>query len=651
MAALDELAEVYDFSKYHHIFDASNSDELVICHNLDGTVRSRVYDLEWDFRGLIDSGLNAKKVVSFKNIDIKFRRDIQFSLYLILKRVKKRVGVGTILTLRNCLFRICKYIGSSKWGKLDDERCFTQLKESFRKHNLGQDTVYHTLLVVNSLFYAELCGRFIDKPNVLAKKLYCKKQRKKQHIALPEAMMTTLLKEALDYIDFYYDKRFKINQANAHYRNELEKYLKVNPPGNFPRWSKNNGIDIDWGYINDRQQHKASELQGDKRKKAPLIGSIQVACLIVVCAFTGARIGEVLSFRPDDYHEIEFDDMIVSILGGYNTKNQEAGLRSKECYPTVPIVKKALELAYDVTQFLRISYLENLNFVEDKAQKAVLKAEAESTFISTSIGVDLKSYLLGDTFNKIRKFANRVGLKASESDVADFNLLNPTRKGELVLGSPLISLSAHSLRRTFAVFLVRNRLTDLLTLRYAYKHRNLAMTSWYTNNADLAAQYDLVMDKELLSLVQTTNEELLADELFYIFNEAETLSGGEGERILGERNAYQGTVYMSMEQIKDQLKTGKLSLVEHPYGHCTERSCMRICSIAECDNKIVTREKALEQAKVRDRLISKFQSLNTGVVYGHLILQKIAVEIESIEKTLTAHKLSFATFNEKIKAA
>ena len=66
----------------------------------------------------------------------------------------------------------------------------------------------------------------------------------------------------------------------------------------------------------------------------------------------------------------------------------------------------------------------------------------------------------------------RKGSIELKADVDEFDLLNPTRKGTLHVGGFLPKLSPHDFRRTFAVFLVRNKLGNLMTLKLKIKGLN-----------------------------------------------------------------------------------------------------------------------------------------------------------------------------------
>ncbi|MBF4318004.1 site-specific integrase, partial [Vibrio anguillarum] len=134
----------------------------------------------------------------------------------------------------------------------------------------------------------------------------------------------------------------------------------------------------------------------------------------------------------------------------------------------------------------------------------------------------------------------------------------------------------------------------------------------------------------------------------YIYNEAETLAGPEGKRILSLRANAKSTIYLSRDEIAQQVQEGRLSIIEHPTGHCTNPSCDRICDMTICQYKVVTKEKAIELEKMRDRLITKYTKMDEAKVNQPNILSKFYFEIRSIEKVLDEHNLSYVKFSADI---
>ena len=81
---------------------------------------------------------------------------------------------------------------------------------------------------------------------------------------------------------------------------------------------------------------------------------------------------------------------------------------------------------------------------------------------------------------------------------------------------------------TFAVYLVRNKLSSLLDIKYQFKHMNIAMTSWYANQANIASYLDMMIDNELQDEIAGENKNYMTDIFYHLYNEAETLAGPEG---------------------------------------------------------------------------------------------------------------------------
>ncbi len=66
-----------------------------------------------------------------------------------------------------------------------------------------------------------------------------------------------------------------------------------------------------------------------------------------------------------------------------------------------------------------------------------------------------------------------------------------------------------------------------------------------------------------------------------------------------------------------------------------------------CQYKIVTKDKALVLATVREKLIEKYTSLIYSNIDIPNVISKIYFEIRSIEKTLKEHKLKYKVFRKE----
>lgn len=224
--------------------------------------------------------------------------------------------------------------------------------------------------------------------------------------------------------------------------------------------------------------------------------------------------------------------------------------------------------------------------------------------------------------------------------------MNPTRSGEIKVGDK-VHVHPHAFRRTFAVYLVRNRLATLLDIKYQFKHMNIAMTSWYTNQANIASYLDMMIDNDLQDEIAGENKNYMTDVFYHLYNEAGTLAGPEGKRIKNLRAEGDSTIYLSKEEIRKQVEEGRLSIIEHPGGYCTNPDCDRICDMTVCQYKVVTIEKAKSLVTVRDKLIIKYKEIYSSGIDIPNIMSKIYYEIRSIEKILSEHNLGFVAFSKE----
>lgn len=200
-----------------------------------------------------------------------------------------------------------------------------------------------------------------------------------------------------------------------------------------------------------------------------------------------------------------------------------------------PNCKKALELAYDMTEYSRNLHKESLEnalcdgaISRDKYDLSI--SELTSSFIGLKLNKEIRESYLLDTSNGLN--IEDIDIMASDEDIEDFEILNPSWEGKLLLNGTLPKFSPHDLRRSFVVFLVRNNLGNLQTVKYQLKHKNINMSDWYANNAAIARMEGVLLDQELFNMVQEESQELAVDVFDDIYNESEVLSGGGCKDIL-----------------------------------------------------------------------------------------------------------------------
>ena len=285
--------------------------------------------------------------------------------------------------------------------------------------------------------------------------------------------------------------------------------------------------------------------------------------------------------------------------------------------------------------------------------------EAQSAFLAVRPNKKTGSYL-SKTVGKIVNIMQSFDIVATQSDVDEFNKLNPVREGQLKLGGFLPKLSPHDFRRTFAVFFRRYNFGTVASIKFQYKHENINMSDYYANNARLQAMSDIMLDKELLTILHDEGVNLGVDIFNEIYNESSFLSGMGGERITQDKfdKLKSGhNIYMNREEIEKLVKNGTLSVVKLPTGgYCMNATCSRVCGIGQfsaeitpCTHQVITDNEAKTILRQNNRLVKSFKELNNGDPFMKSILIGMKQKIKRNEITIKQHQLKFEEFNDSIQ--
>lgn len=622
---------------------------------------SRVYDDTWDYTARNES----LRTVGFTAVPEIHRANIQRYVGKLLKynmdkSTDNHVSVSQVSKWNQILHSISKYWGKSDFSLLSNNSEWRKFKSSI-KGRYVQSTMDSIASTINTLNAAGLLDRYVKFSEL---RVLANNKGSKQYIAIPSTIHAKVLQRVIDTVETYHPHRLEISAAmskgiklrDSELANELSK-LHVS---SLPKNKKN--------VLNNRvarQAHKLGEAIPEYRfdQTGKWVHDILKDCLMCVDLFSGARKTELLSFSHNSYHVIAG----VPVLQG-KTYKANKGVAKTETWVTHPIALKALELAYDMTQYARDIHKAVLNDAFDNGDITIDAyqrgmRQLSSAFIGTSMAMDSygkvqRAYLLVlDSGLNLAKF----GIVATPEEVDEFNFLNPDWYGEMAVGGSLPKLSLHDLRRSFAVFLVRNRLGNAQTIKYQFKHKNINMSHWYANYAQLARAEDLLMDESLMIEANEAMEELAVEAFDDIYNGSENLSGGGSKDIMKEKEECLGrgeTIVMSREEIKALVKNGSKSIVLLPTGgYCTNSECERLCSIESfaaedkpCSHLVITDKSAKGMAAQRKRLIKAFTDMNDMGDYAYSrILVGYKEKICHIEHTLKDHKIPFEPFTQQIK--
>lgn len=617
--------------------DFQDAENYVVTTDANGNAVSYVFDDEWDFSQSRNfSDVTEQRSISFKNISLNLKKEIQSTLAIFVKKYPKQ-SVNTLIYKRGHLIRLAKSLGSTNWSELDNDLVFRHFKSNVKKHRYSTATIQGTLVTLNQLSLLKLTSRYIADIKTNSKKLACNnKVEKLQHIAIPEAMATNIFSCAEKIIEKYHPFRKEISAAYSYYYQAREKFINENPNVNSKEF---------WALAGKNLKHNISIEGFEVRSNSNDLDLIKTACMIIIVGYSGVRHGEGLSIPRDGYDEKTYHEFVIPFIRGFITKPNESGKATEEAWITHPIVKNALELLFDCTEFAREIYRKK--YSDNTTKLKVI----EAGLLSTNIPYHEKNVLWSTTSLNtwLNKFLRLFDIRATAKDVIEFNKVNSSRKGQLKEDGYLPKLSSHDFRRTFAVFLTRNKLGNIMTLKKQYKHLNVLMSQWYANGSNLAADLDIKVDGGLQELIGEANILIMTETAFEVFN-SPTLSGEEGERIDKERSkeSYSGSIYLSKKELERQIRAGDLSIVEHPTGYCFNPSCSRICSsnlsTVTCKHEAVTKEKAQDLASTRIRLISKYNNLLVCGGEYRSIRNLIFTEIKAIEFTLSKHEIPFDPF-------
>lgn len=638
-----------------------------ISFNKQGEGVSLRYDDKWDFTSLGQ----ARKNILFTSINEIHRRNVQDVLLLILEDFKEQSASGSfsVNTLNNCLSSISSIVrhwGNSNFSLLSQDKEWNKLKYNLRDHyslaSLRQIGITINKLsglgVIEGQYFSEIDCRALkslDKPD-------------KQHIALPINIHAQLLAQVYSNVEKYHPHRHAISEVmKAGFERvsiEKEKELAKGTHDESSNKFRKNVYGRVHTFIRQLAKEKCIPDFHYRLDGYWLINLLK-DCLVCSVFFSGIRKMELLRTNKESY-EVD-DNTGISTLVTMHSKPNE-GIPIKDVWHTDPIVEKVLELAYDSSDFARAFFLKQIdaqlsNGQISQDQHEAYQSELNGVFIRVALHERNRGKVMPDYRMSIENGLGleRYKIEATEDDVDEFNLLNPDWDGKLKQGGTLPKLSLHDLRRSFAVFLVRNQLGNTLTVKHQFKHLNLRMSKWYANYAELARDKSNRMDEALFTGINDAIEDACVDGLDDIYNHTSVTSGVEGERISErkrERLQKGEQVYLSRNELRSLLRSGDKSLVILPTGgYCTSRHCERLCSMdmiteqkKNC-GRVMTDKGAKRQARERNGLITAFRGMNeledsalSTILVGH------KKKVLFIEQTLEQHNIPFEKFTDRIKA-
>jgi integrase len=637
-----------------NLITSIEQDNPFVTFDTSGNGVSRLDSITWDFTSQKE---NTKKI-SFENISDTHRFNIQSYLYAAIqyerdKSSSNHVAVSKVRRWRDNLKVISDIWKKSNFSLLSEKHEWKTFKKDIKgRYSLSALKVMFSTL--NTLYDAGVISRYFKYSEVAG---LANESITKQHIAMPPLIHAQVLEKISSTINKYHKYRHQISSI-------MEDIVAIYEIERIKESKKPSVSKHAHSYINMRVNTRIKRLDHDIPDfkfylDGRWVNKILKDCFISTGLFSGARKNELLSLNPTSYQVKKG----IPTLTGLSSKGNE-GVPIKTIWTTHPIVKKALELAYDMTEYSRNLHKDSLEnalcdgaISRDKYDLSI--SELNSSFIGLKLNKEIRESYLLDTSKGLN--IEDINIMASDEDIEDFEILNPSWEGKLLLNGTLPKFSPHDLRRSFVVFLVRNNLGNLQTVKYQLKHKNINMSDWYANNAAIARMEGVLLDQELFNMVQEESQELAVDVFDDIYNESEVLSGGGCKDLLELKHEALGKgerIVMSRDEIRSLVKAKSLSIVLLPTGgYCTNSSCERLCGLSDfeaedkpCGHGVVTDKGAKKMARERNELIKSFRELNAMCDYAlSSILAGYEEKILVIENTLKSHNINFEPFKERIE--
>lgn len=635
----------------HPLPDSSELETKVVTLDKEGNPRSLIFDDHWNFNDMELKGVGKNATVTFTSVPTKHRRDIQLTVYNYLETHKakyKRTPTANVLdNFRYGLSIIAELIDGCNWGQLSQLHTRSAFLKSFRRwitqNEIGRGPVTTVLTSIRKLTELGLCNQPISKDEFDPSSL---PRKGKQHIAIPMGIYQQILNDAIAAVEIYHPHRHSISRIMAKAHNVSNEIKEAHLTSELSAGR----VSFKCSKAAQSIPHKIPNFH--VRLDGSAINRLYEQCAIVLLSFSGMRIGELISLTNKSYSVKNG----IPVLQGETTKGTK-GKPTTTTWQTHPISKLALELACDMSQYLRAIYKQQMADSDQNSNEKLLK-EINSAFICTKPQAAMSNYVSRDISDRLNK---QVCLKylASENDVSEFERLNPTRMGELKPNHPLPKLTSHDFRRTFAVFFKRYGFGGASGIKFQFKHRNINMSDYYANNANLQAMDDILLDNDLLDVFKEEDVTIGVDIFDEIYNESETLSGGGGERIAQDKfNRLESghQIYVDRSELEILVRNGTLSVVKLPTGgYCTNTDCSRLCGITEfaaekkpCDHLVITDNEAKNIKRQTKRLISTFRGMNNLDLLNKSILTGLKQKIKLNEKSLLNHGLSIEPFTDEI---
>lgn len=408
------------------------------------------------------------------------------------------------------------------------------------------------------------------------------------------------------------------------------------------------GVETAYSKINTLHDVKAYAKKHRVTERRALVEfkAIEGACFMALSAFTGMRISELTQIDSTSYKEVELDGVMLCTLRSWTSKLEK--LPREDVWACAPICKKALAI-------LTVLNDEYRSVKGDIHCSPCFRFDGKNgigdNITSQIADVVLNTTNLANLFNNHSKHLG-IAYVPDEMDEV-YCLLNPVVSANYYPiktredGSYYWHFSTHSLRRTFAHFVVGNGLVTLAALKHQFKHVSLAMTAIYASHAEVLT----LLGIENLASVKKSIEEAEMDShkayLQDMFDHPEEQSGGFMKAFEGDPKV------LTDEQFERLVKETRGANKSTGFGRCFAGFKCRMAHLFEpsscvgldCENLNINQNEALRWQERHNRIGHKIQQMKELGFYNQNTLARELSDIRAAEKVMRDHNIEFEQFN------
>lgn len=214
---------------------------------------------------------------------------------------------------------------------------------------------------------------------------------------------------------------------------------------------------------------------------------LRTACYIIICMFSGIRDSEMMSIGDDCVVPGKSRDGTTDVLWLHGTI-YKTGMHPKK-WLVPPVVEEAVKVLTRLTEPLR-------NIL--RQEEAEIEARLE-------LSIATQKAKLVKRLDAVRKYKNKLFLGKKNNVISVFSGTSMRRSLKRFCSDHCVRgedghdyrLHSHQFRRTYARFIARSELGDLMTLRDHFGHWSIDMTVSYADGG--ADDYEI--DMELLEMI------------------------------------------------------------------------------------------------------------------------------------------------------